>query len=141
MELKVSIPDKEEIISAGIIVGVAGEKESWLKAQLGEYANKSGLYIHHVNGEIIYVGITCAGGLWGNYAERFRREFQKSSSGNSRLHQLLFSQTSPIKSVFYDFEKVDKLIQSETEKLSIERKTLILEQVLIGIYNPVGNAK
>lgn len=141
MEIKVKIPPKEDILSTGIPVIVAAENESWLKAQLGNYADKSGIYIQHSADGVLYVGMTCKSGKWGNFAERLRREFQMSSSGNSPLHRLLFAQTKPIKVVFYDFDAIDSMVVCDDFQLSLERKTMILEQIFIGLLTPPGNRK
>lgn len=142
MNIEIHIPETKDILSSGININVAREKERWEKGQLGDYADKSGLYIQHTNNEIIYIGISIKGGNWGKFSERLRREFQYSSSQNSHLHQLLVKQELPVQVTFYDFKAIDAMFTgSIASSISYDRKTLILEQILIGIYNPEGNRK
>ena len=115
--------------------------DTWSKIQLGDYANKSGVYIHHSNQKILYVGKTTTG-KWGNFGERLRREFQYTSSQNVHLHQLLASQKNPIYTYFIDIERIEIMIGSDTPpELSRETKVLIIERVLIDLYKPEGNKK
>ena len=113
-------------------------KESWLKSQLGHYADQSGVYILHSAGAILYVGKTTKG-KWGTFGERLRREFQQSAAQNNKLHQLLAAQKSPIRAYLMDLEDISMMIDTASLNLSPERKALVLEQVLIGIYQPPGN--
>jgi hypothetical protein len=75
MQLIINVPLRADIINGGFEVVVAGEGKSWSKSQLGAYADKSSIYLHHANGKILYVGKTTSG-QWGTYGERLRREFQ-----------------------------------------------------------------
>jgi len=138
MQLTINIPIKADIINGGFEVSVSGEKVSWNKSQLGDYADKSGVYIHHTNGKIIYIGKATTG-RWGNFGERLRREFQKSASSNSHLYQLLEAQTKPIKVYLLDLEDLDMMVNPGPMQLSPTRKALIMEQTLIGLYEPEGN--
>ncbi len=58
MEINVKIP---------ILTSAAGSGITWTKEQLSVYANKSGVYIHHCDVEILYVGKTNIG----KFAEKF----------------------------------------------------------------------
>jgi excinuclease UvrABC nuclease subunit len=138
MEVKVRIPLKADIVFQGIELKTAKAGDTWTKSQLGEYANRSGVYIHHCNGNILYVG-KCTSGQWGNFAERFRREFQKTASSNSSLHQLLVKQEHAIRTVMFDLDDIDMMVDSGSIQLSKERKALIMEQILIGVFEPIGN--
>lgn len=139
MKIKIRIPLKSEIVHSGIEGSVARTRgESWSKEQLEDYADKKGVYIHHSNRRILYVGNTIKG-LWGKFGERLRREFQFTSSQNSDLHQLLASQTNPIYCYFFDLDDVDAMIETGSFSLDSERKALILEQALIGVFDPEGN--
>jgi excinuclease UvrABC nuclease subunit len=138
MEVKVRIPLKADIVFQGIELRTAKAGDTWTKNQLGEYANRSGVYIHHCNGSILYVG-KCTSGQWGNFAERFRREFQETASSNSSLHQLLVGQKHPLRTVMFDLDDIDMMVDSGSIQLSKERKALIMEQILIGVFEPSGN--
>ena len=138
MQITINIPTKADIINGGFVVSVAAEGESWSKSQLGHYADKSGVYIHHSNGKILYIGKTTTGS-WGNFGERLRREFQKTASSNSALYQLLASQQHPIKVYLLDLEDIDMMVNPGPMQLSQLRKALIMEQTLIGLYEPEGN--
>jgi hypothetical protein len=112
------------------------------KLQLGKHANACSVYVHVFGREIIYVGKTTKekrddGKIsWATFGERLRREFQESSSQNSNLHQLLASYKS-ISTVMFSLDKIDQLIKSK--KISSHRKALILEQILIALFSPIGN--
>ncbi|MEZ5494498.1 MAG: hypothetical protein R3E61_07915 [Pseudomonadales bacterium] len=138
MQLTINVPIKADIVNGGFVVSVAGDNTTWNKSQLGHYADKSGVYIHHTNGKIIYIGKATTGN-WGNFGERLRREFQKSASSNSNLYQLLAAQTHPIKTYLLDLEDIDMMVNPGPMQLSPVRKALIMEQTLIGLYEPEGN--
>jgi hypothetical protein len=138
MQVKLQIPTKAQILSGGFEIHVAKAGESWSKAQLGAYADSKGVYIHHCNGSILYVGKT-TGGDYGTFGERLRREFQESASGNSHLHQLLCSQAGELRTYCLDLQDLDMMVDQGPMTLKPERKALIMEQVLIGIYDPDGN--
>ena len=138
MRIELNIPTKSQIVNGGFEVKVAPKGTSWSKLQLGDYADKSGVYIHHANGRILYVG-KATKGEYGTFGERLRREFQETESANSSLHQLLMAQASPIRAFLLDLEELDMIVDSGPRKLSQKRKALIMEQVLIGIYLPEGN--
>lgn len=137
MQIKIDVPIKADIINGGFEIKVSNNTE-WSKSQLGDYAEKSGVYIHHSNGKILYIG-KATSGKWGKYGERLRREFQEKASSNSTLFKLLKKQKSPIKSYLLDLDDIDMMINAGSKELSKERKALIMEQILIGIYNPEGN--
>lgn len=140
MEIKVKIPIKADIVFQGfpVITSPAISGATWTKGQLGDYAGRSGVYIHHCDGKILYVGKTTTG-KFGNFAERLRREFQEKASSNSNLYQLLHSQTKTIKTFLLDLEDLDMMVDSGSIQLSKERKALIMEQILIGVFQPEGN--
>ena len=138
-EIKINVPLKSQIVYSGIKIPIASKKgEKWSKLILGDYTNKRGVYIHHSNNKILYVGNTTQG-PYGTFGERLRREFQYTASVNSRLHQLLASQKNPVFSYFLDLDDIDSMINTGSSTLKKERKALILEQVLIGVYSPEGN--
>ena len=138
MQLTINIPIKADIVNGGFVVSVANEGDSWSKSQLGHYADKSGVYIHHSNGKILYIGKATTGS-WGNFGERLRREFQKTASSNSALYRLLSEQKHPIKVFLLDLEDIDMMVNPGPMQLSPVRKALIMEQTLIGLYEPEGN--
>ena len=138
MEIKVKIPIKADIVYQGFTVTVAPTGTTWTKDQLGDYADKSGVYVHHCDGKILYVGKTTSG-QWGTFSERLRREFQEKASGNSSLYQLLLGQAKPIRAVMFDLDDIDMMVDSGSTQLSKTRKALIMEQVLIGVFEPEGN--
>ncbi|GAB2584916.1 hypothetical protein [Spirosoma areae] len=110
----------------------------WTKDCLGSYANSRGVYIHHSDNEILYIGQTVKG-KWGTFSERLRREFQETSSQASGLYRMLEEQTHQIRTVCFDLDEIDQLISFSTNDLSKENKALIFEQLLIGIFQPQGN--
>ncbi len=138
MQVKLQIPTKAQILSGGFVVSVAKRGEPWSKAQLGDYANRRGVYVHHCKGLILYVGKATEGDF-GTSGERLRREFQEPAAGNSRLHQLLYSQAGEIRTYCLDLQDLDMMVDQGSMTLTQERKALIMEQVLIGIYDPEGN--
>ena len=129
---------KSDIVNGGVVVSVARNDEPWSISQLGQHAHKSGVYIHHSNGEILYIGKTTKGD-YGNFGERLRREFQKKASKDSPLYQLLARQENTIKTYCIEIEAIDGLVRSEQMQIPVVRKALIMEQALIGVYNPEGN--
>lgn len=138
MHVGLQIPTKAQILSGGFVVGVAKRGEPWSKAQLGDYANRRGVSIHHYKGLILYVG-KATDGEYGTFGERLRREFQEPAAGNSRLHQLLCSQAGEIRTYCLDLQDLDMMVDQGPMTLTQERKALIMDQVLIGIYEPDGN--
>ena len=138
MNITISIPTKAQIISGGFEVHVAATGASWSKSQLGDYADKKGVYIHHSRGKLLYIGKSTSG-QFGTFGERLRREFQTLAAANSTLHQLLAGQKQKIQTYLIDLEDLDMMIDSGSIALTAERKALIMEQVLIGIYQPPGN--
>lgn len=139
MVIQVKIPIKADIVYQGfpVITSPAGGA-TWKKDQLGDYANRSGVYIHHCEGKILYVGKATTG-QWGTFSERLRREFQEKASSNSSLYQLLLSQAKPVKTFMLDLDDIDMMVDSGSVQLSKERKALIMEQILIGMFEPLGN--
>ena len=138
MELKVSIPTKAQIINGGFEINIAADGQTWSKSQLGDYAGKSGVYILHSNGRIMYIGKTTVGD-YGNFGERLRRHCQKKASGNSSIYQALLAETSPVKAYLLDLMDLNMMIDQGPIPLKDDRKALIMEQVLIGIYEPSEN--
>src|SRR5205823_2097189 len=133
MEVKLQIPTKAQIISGGFTVKVAPDGKSWKKKQLGAYADRRGVYVHHCNGAILYVGNTTIGDN-GTFGERLRRQFHESAASKSKLHQLLCEQTDVIRTYCLDLQDLDMMVDAASMSLARERKALIMEQVLIGIY-------
>lgn len=136
MEIRLEIPLKSDIVFQGL---ENTPDSRWTNDQLESYSAKSGVYIHHCNSEILYVGKTTAPTGWGTFGERLRRQFGKGASGNSSLYQLLKEKGKPIKSVFFDLEDINMMVDCGNLQLSTERKALILEQALIGVFEPLGN--
>src|ERR1700743_1787190 len=140
MEIQIKIPSIEEVFKKGIPLKVVAEKESWYKSCLGDYAGKSGVYIHHVEGNILYVGQTSKNGQWGTFHVRLRRECQPKAASYSDLYKLLFLHAADVKTTLYHFDEIKLMFSGNIKsKLSTERMTLILEQFMIAASNPVGN--
>jgi len=137
MQISITVPIKADIVNSGFHVRVAEKGKSWSKGQLGDYADKKGVYIHHSGGKILYIGKATSGD-YGTFGERLRREFQETASSNSSLHQLL-KQHRDVKTYLLDLNDIDMMVNPGPMVLSPERKALIMEQVLIGLYEPVGN--
>jgi hypothetical protein len=140
MQLTITIPTKAEIVSGGFEITIAPKGESWQKSQLGDYQDRRGVYIHHSNGRLLYIGKATAG-QYGTFGERLRREFQETSSSASALHQLLKTQTHAIRTYCLDLDDLDMMVDPGPMPLDRERKALIMEQVLIGIFKPEGNSQ
>ncbi len=138
MKLQISIPKKSDLLVNAIPISVSEHGEKWSKNQLGKFANLSGVYIHFSNNEILYIGQTTKG-KWGTFSERLRREFQKRASRNSSLFQLLSEQENQIKTALLDLDMIEELVEDSSGKLTKERKALTIEQILIGVYDPIGN--
>jgi hypothetical protein len=138
MEIKVKIPIKADIVFQGFPVTTSPAGTTWKKEQLGDYANRSGVYVHHCEGKILYVGKTTTG-QWGTFSERLRREFQEKASNNSSLYQLLLGQTKVIRTFLLDLDDIDMMVDSGSVQMTKERKALIMEQILIGVFLPEGN--
>lgn len=138
MQLTISIPTRAQIINGGFTVSVSRTGSEWLKGQLGDYANKSGVYIFHSNGKILYIGKTTQGD-YGTFGERLRRHCQEKASRNSDLFQCLCLQETPVRAYLLDLDDIDMMIDQGPMTLSKVRKALIMEQALIGIYEPPQN--
>lgn len=137
MRITINVPLRADIIAGGFDIPIAGAGQAWSLTCLGDYAARSGVYVHHSRGKILYVGKTTAG-QWGNFGERLRRECQHSSSQNSYLHQLLAAQPS-VKAYLLDLDDLDMMVDPGPMQLPKERKALIMEQILIGLLQPEGN--
>ena len=138
MNISITIPTKAQIVNGGFEIKVSKAGTAWSKSQLGDYANRRGVYVHHSHGKILYIGKTTTGD-YGTFGERLRREYQEKASGNSSLFKLLASQEAPVQAYFLDLGDLDMMVNAGPMSLSPERKALIMEQVLIGIYEPDGN--
>jgi len=138
MQLSISIPTRAQIVNGGFALTIAATGTEWLKNQLGDYADKSGVYILHSNGKILYIGKTTQG-KYGTFAERLRRHCQELASGNSKVHQCLRKQTDTVRAYLFDLEDIDMMIDQGPMSLSPVRKALIMEQALIGIFEPPEN--
>ena len=142
MDITIKIPTTDEIFAKGISLKVVGENESWSKKFLGDYASKSGVYIHHIPNKILYVGQTSKEGKWGNYDVRLRRECQPKAASYSSLYKSLFANAANAKITMYHFEEIKEMFSGILkENLSPQRMTLILEQFMIAVYQPIINIK
>lgn len=142
MNIQIKIPSLEEVFQKGVPLKVVAENESWYKHYLGDYAEKSGVYIHHANKSILYVGQTSKNEQWGTFHVRLRRECQPKAASYSRLYRLLLLNATEVKTTLYHFDEVKLMFSGGIkEMLSSERMTLILEQFMIAAYNPIGNKK
>ena len=136
--MRIDLPSKEELISGGIVIPLAPKGDSWSKKSLGDFRKKSGVYIHYCDGEIIYVGQTTSGKR-GTFGDRMRREFHETSASNDYLHRFIKEHVDCVKTRFLDLDEIDKIVITESITLTPQRKALILEQILIGQYEPKGN--
>jgi hypothetical protein len=138
MQLTVSVPTRAHIVNGGFVISIAVDGASWSKAQLGDYSDKSGVYVLHANGRIIYIGKTTEGDF-GNFGERLRRHCQEKASSNSPLYRTLRAEQTPVRAYLLDLQDIDMMIDQGPMVLSQTRKALIMEQALIGIYEPPSN--
>lgn len=138
MQLSVTVPTRAQIVNGGVVVTIAPTGTEWLKSQLGDYADKSGVYIFHANGKILYIGKTTQG-KYGTFAERLRRHCQEKASQNSPLHRCLRKQSTPVRAYLLDLADIDMMIDQGPMTLSQVRKALIMEQSLIGIFESPEN--
>jgi excinuclease UvrABC nuclease subunit len=136
--MRIDLPSKEELISGGIVIPLAPKGDSWSKKSLGVFSKKSGVYIHYCDREIIYVGQTTSGRR-GTFGDRMRREFHETSASNDYLHRFIKEHVECVKTRFLDLDEIDKIVIAESITLTPQRKALILEQILIGQYEPKGN--
>jgi excinuclease UvrABC nuclease subunit len=136
--MRVNLPSKEQLISGGIVIPLAPKGESWSKKSLQGFSKKSGVYIHYCDSEIIYVGQTTSGKR-GTFGDRMRREFHETSASNDYLHRFIKEHVDCVKTRFLDLDEIDKIVITDTITLAPQRKALILEQILIGQYEPKGN--
>lgn len=142
MDITIKIPTLQEVFQKGISLKVVRENESWYQDDLGEYAKKSGVYIHHSNGNILYVGQTSKAGNWGTFHVRLRKECQPAAASHSNLYHLLLENARDLKTTLYHFEEVSAMFSGNIkDKLSPGRMTLILEQFMIAAYQPSGNRR
>lgn len=139
LNINFKIPNKDYLLSRGYPMYIAPKGDRWTKDCLRLHANKRGVYVHHNSNEVLYIGQTVKG-KWGTFSERLRREFQETSSQNSRLHKFLTSKAAGgLYTVCFDFDDIEFWITETTSFLSNENKALAFEQILIGHYNPEGN--
>lgn len=140
--VKVSYPTKAQILSGGFQVAFATGDKEWNKSQLGAYADSKGVYVHHCNGAILYVGKTTSG-EWATFAERLRREFRPRPDKKhwDALQKLLSTQTQPIRAYLLDYQDLGVLVDFGPISVKPEAKALLMEQVLIAIYDPPGNRR
>jgi hypothetical protein len=138
-QLTATIPTRAQIVNGGFELTIAKAGTSWNKSQLGHDADKKGVYILHANGEILYVGKTTKG-QFGTFAERLRRQCQEKAAGNSPLFNALCA-CAPflVRAYLFDLDDLDMMIDSGPMKLAPDRKALIMEQLLIGVYLPPHN--
>lgn len=140
LNISVAIPLKAHIVHSTqfpLDVVSQGSLNKWSHAELGDFADKRGVYVLYSDGKILYVGKTTEGNF--NFGERLYRHFHQTASANSSLHQLLASQKKRIYGYFLDLQDIDMMVNPGPMVLKPERKALIMEQALIGIYSPVGN--
>jgi len=138
MQLTANIPTRAQIINGGFTLTIAKAGTTWSKAQLGHYADKKGVYILHSHGEILYVG-KATKGQFGTFAERLRRQCQEKPSANSKLFQALHECRESVRAYLLDLEDLDMMIDPGPMKLAPDRKALMMEQLLIGLYLPPHN--
>lgn len=138
MRIEAEIPTKAQIISAGFICKATAKGEKATKPDLGDYAGKKGVYIFHSDGKLLYVGKTTEGDF-GNFSDRLYRHLSETASNNSRVHKLLRNQTKDIRVYLLDLSDIDMMINPGAIKLNDISKALIMEQILIGVFSPIGN--
>lgn len=135
MRIAIRVPTKAEILQRAQAIPVSPDGESWSKDCLGEFAKRSGVYIHCAGNTILYVGKTTRGN-YGTFGERVRRECQRKASGDSRLYRLLLNQRA-VKTAFISSEEVEARVIAKG--LCLEDMALLFERALIAVYKPNGN--
>jgi hypothetical protein len=138
MKIEAEIPTRASIINGGFACKATAKGEKAGKPDLGDYANKKGVYVFHADGKLLYIGKTTDGDF-GNFGDRLYRHLSESASVNSRVHKLLRTQTAPIKVYLLDLRDIDMMINPGAIKLDDISKALIMEQILIGVLRPIGN--
>ncbi len=138
MRLRIELPNEAQVTASGFIVPVAARGMTWSSSCLQDYARRSGVYVLHSAGEVLYVGKTTDGDF-GNFGERLRRHFHGPSASDGRTHRLLAAQATPIRAYLLDLDAIDAIVIVEDGMLTRERKALVMEQVLIGLLTPRGN--
>jgi len=134
------VPSHETITGSGVPVSVAAAGDSWSSTQLGTFAPDNGVYILYADSRILYVGQTMVGNF-GNFGERLRRHCQEKASSNSEVYKLLLSQTKRVHAFFVSRSSLPERIRQQGVQLSMERMALLMEQALIGAYEPPGNRR
>lgn len=107
------------------------------KTDFGDYTGKSGGYIFHAGGKLLYVGETTDGN-WGNFGDRLYRHLSQAAANDSRINELLRQQTEAVKVYLLDLEDISMMIDSGSIALDDISKALIMEQILIGVFPPEG---
>ncbi len=138
MKIEAEIPTKASIINGGFPCTATAKGVKAGKPDLGDYADKKGVYIFHADGKLLYIGKTTEGDF-GNFGDRLYRHLSETASVNSRVHQLLRAQTKQIKVYLLDLKDLDMMINPGSITLDDVSKALIMEQILIGVFRPAGN--
>jgi hypothetical protein len=138
MKIEAEIPTRAMIVNGGFACKATARGEKASKPDFGDYNDKKGVYIFHADGKLLYIGKT-TDGEFGNFRERLYRHLSESASVNSRVHKLLMAQTKPTKAYLLDLRDVDMMINPGAITLDDVSKALIMEQILIGVFRPIGN--
>ena len=132
--IKINLPTQEDILKRKIKIHTAEEGKSWLKAQLGDHTDMSGVYVFISNDAFLYVGKTSKGS-WGKFSERIRRHCQFTSSQNSKMYQNLSKAEHSIFVSLFPCDEIANYIEfnqvSHNEEHNKERMCLLFEQAMI----------
>jgi hypothetical protein len=138
MRINVEIPTKAQVVNGGFPCAVTAKGHAGAKPIFGEYGDKKGVYVLHASGKLLYIGKT-TDGEYGTFSERLYRHLSESASNGSRIHKLLAKQNKGIKAYLLDLDDISMMIDSGSIDLEDVSKALIMEQILIGVFHPVGN--
>ena len=138
MKIEAEIPTKSQIINGGFVCKPTAKGVKGQKPDFGDYSDKKGVYVFHSNGKLLYVGKTTDGD-YGTFKERLYRHLSEGPAVNSKVHQLLIQQKKDVKAYLLDLLDIDMMINSGAIKLDPINKALIMEQMLIGVFSPIGN--
>jgi len=140
MQITVTIPTRADIVHSTAFTISVVPKDSpnkWSKDALGSYADEQGVYVIHSNGQILYVGQTTGGE--NTFNRRLLCHFRETSNPDKKKYEFFAKQTKPVHIYFLELADIDKLVDPGSMTLSAKKKALIMEQLLIGIYEPIGN--
>lgn len=132
MFIKIELPNTTKFLNGNMFpIVTCRDGNEWSENFINNYGEMSGLYIHHYRGKFLYVGITTKSGKWGIYKERFRREFLKGASKDSRLYRTLSKRGASVRTTLIPIDRFNEFILVKPNGMNNYRIAMLLEQALI----------